>query len=447
MPLPSRPVPHSPSFADACDSFLDSVASWALDCTHRYGNLTPTDVHDQLTYTTGWEPVLTHRFAPEIEDFLREEGLKVEHHFVRSGTWEHGYWRKQEAHHGTEHFELYLGMMARLYPDNVDVRCQILDAVEHIGNEVSDIPPWYDRDTGLFRSLWLGSGHVGTDPQQFNTPDHLRLINMILIAQPFRDDHALWDLALDYTGRWADAILSEPEIPIGLGTDGVLATMPNESDAGYRSFMGMVGKLDTPLDRAENLFASGALSTLTAFWESSGQERFLSAAHHMIQAMLPALSDPDAGPLAHNLRLFRARTGVTDYDDAIVEVARSWKEPCSKTLSVDIDRQRAIRPPGIGKRTDMPDWYENGHPRRFNPITLSVAAEITADAELATRALDLAHTYFQLAVDTMQDGRNHGCAANTINAVARGHGRDAGCGMSTAVLAPTLQLQRQGFLE
>jgi hypothetical protein len=133
-----------------------------------------------------------------------------------------------------------------------------------------------------------------------------------------------------------------------------------------------------------------------------------------------------------------------------------------RELGMDPDVHRRARPHGIGKRTDMPNWYEDNAPRRHNPILLAVAAEInavrqprlarqprmarqarmtptpTTDGALATRAMDLARTYFALAMDVLPDGRHHGCAANTVSAVARGHGRENHAGMITAVLAPLI---------
>ena len=86
----------------------------------------------------------------------------------------------------------------------------------------------------------------------------------------------------------------------------------------------------------------------------------------------------------------------------------------------------------------MPAWLENNQPRRHSPITLAVAAEISDDETLAIRTVDLARTYFGLAREVFPDGREHGCAARTVSAVARGHGRDNHAGMTTAVLGPIM---------
>jgi hypothetical protein len=95
----------------------------------------------------------------------------------------------------------------------------------------------------------------------------------------------------------------------------------------------------------------------------------------------------------------------------------------------------------VGKRSDAPRWLEDGRERRHNPITLAVAAEIRGDSALQTRAVDLARTYFLLARAAFADGRDHGCSARSVSAIARGHGRENHAGMTTAVLGPALGLQ------
>ena len=37
------------------------------------------------------------------------------------------------------------------------------------------------------------------------------------------------------------------------------------------------------------------------------------------------------------------------------------------------------------------------------------------------------------------DGRDHGCSARSVNAIARGHGRENHAGMITAVLDPLVK--------
>ena len=110
-----------------------------------------------------------------------------------------------------------------------------------------------------------------------------------------------------------------------------------------------------------------------------------------------------------------------------------------RTLGVQPNVMRLTRISGVGKRADQPVWFENLHLRRHNPILLSLAAEINRDAALATLALDLGRVYFELARDVLPEGRENGDVANSVSSVARGHGRDNGSGVVTAVLGPLLE--------
>jgi hypothetical protein len=174
----------------------------------------------------------------------------------------------------------------------------------------------------------------------FNRPDHLRCVNVCLLAYVASGDQRTQrprylDFSARYGGEWADALLAEEALPIGLAPNGVIYDLSSEDAAGYHAFVGEASK------------------------------------------------------------------------------------PTS----------------ALGKRSDMPHWLEDGQPRRHHPITLAVAAEISNDEGLAIHALDRARGAFALARQAFPDGRDHGCAARTVSAIARGHGREKHAGMITGVLA------------
>ncbi len=108
------------------------------------------------------------------------------------------------------------------------------------------------------------------------------------------------------------------------------------------------------------------------------------------------------------------------------------------TLSINPTPEKKAKVAGLGKRSDRPDWYEDEKPRCINPILLSLAAEIRDDVTYAILAIDLARAYFQLARRVYPDGRNHGCSARSVSAIARGRGRENHAGIITAVLDPIL---------
>ncbi len=431
----TQPLTPSKDPAEAQTRFMRSLKAWIDDGLQKYGALPPTDVHDQGTYTSAWEIYV--RATPEtpILDFLKKLRDDIHAHFTRSGQWHHGYWKMQEAHHGTEHFELFLGTLLRLDPHDAQSQQQLLHAAEHIGNWVPNIPPWFDETTGLFRSMYLGTGGVRVEPgMELNIPDHLRFVNLCLLAYEISHAPHYLELATDYAHTWAKAILSGHVLPVGLLPGGPVYDLSGDAEAAYRGFAGMAGHLDDDVDRAENLLASNGIGAFLRLWQLTGKESFRRATERLLDVLVTQLHDPDAGAAADAIRAYRRVTGDPRYDSAIQAAVADLAPANIQDLSMDPDVHRPARPHGIGKRTDAPNWFENGRPRRHNPILLAVAAEIQQNTVLATQALDLARTYFELACQGLRDGRHHGCAANTVSAVARGHGRENHAGMVTAVL-------------
>jgi len=350
----------------------------------------------------------------------------------------------QEAHHGTEHFELFLGLLARLRPDDAETRAQVEDAVEHVGNWSGDVPPWYDEGSGLFRSLYFGTDGVRPEGHELNMPDHLRCVNLLLLAYDINAKRRYLDLALEYGRCWADAIIQRPDrLPVGLSREGTIYELSETANALYRSFAGMAGRLDTDLDRAENLMASGAVQMLLRLWRESGEAAYRDACRRIVGLLVDELGDVDAGPAAAAVRLYREAGAGTDFDDHVREAGYALPRKVT-TLSLETEYRRTEREGGVGKRIDLPVWTEDGRPRQHNPILCALAAEIADDEALAAWSVDLARTYFRLALTMLPDGRHHGCAAKTVNAVARGHGRNNHAGMTTAVLLPLLR--RSGML-
>ncbi len=436
-------ITPSQSIREACDLFTQDIRQWAMACAERYRDTPPTDGHDQLTYTTGWEPWLTQEANPDILDFLCTARDACADHFTRKDLWHHGYWRTQEAHHGTEHYELFLGFLSRVCPDDPETTRQVVDAAEHLGNWEASIPEWYDPTTGLFRSLYFGTDGVEDDPAQLNMPDHIRCATILYLTYGLTHDPKYLDVASAYAAQWARAITSsDASLPIALTRDGVMLELLTEQEEHYRAFAGMAGQLTTNLDRAENLMASGAVQLFLGLWKETANRLFVDAARRLLRELAPSLSDPDAGAVSDLIRLYRRMTGSTEFDEAILQAVRAVSTTELHTLTLEIPALHyKTRPNGIGKRTDMLRWLENDQPRTLNPVLLSVAAEVRQDPELATQAVDLARAYFHLAREVLPDGRDHGCSARSVSAVARGHGRDNHTGMTTGVLQPLLTME------
>jgi len=435
-------VARSSSVQEALARFQQELGGWITDATTRYANAPATDIHDQATYTTGWEPYIRATNDPETLLFLKALRDKIQQHFVRAGQWRHGYWTMQEAHHGTEHYELFLGMLWRLDPHDDATVAQIVDVAEHMGNWSSAVAPWFDWDRGLYHSFLFGADGIQmVDGADLNVPDHLRCINIALLAHRATNEPRYLDLATVHGARWVDAILADEELPIGLLPDRIVYRFDPAEEAIYRARVGQSSMLLTAIDRAESFLASDALNTFLYLWQATGMERFRAAAERLLDILLPTLVDPDAAVVADAVRHYRVWTNDQRYDAAVcAAVSPGGVEPLLvekvQQLGFDPAARPATRPSGVGKRADMLLWLEDGSPRRLNPVTLGVAAEIAGDARLATDALDLAGAYLHLARTTLPDGRDHGCAARTISAVARGHGRENHAGLATALLGP-----------
>ncbi len=449
MPIYSQPVVHSPDLPTACERFVADVGDWVRDCIRRYADAPPTNVHDQATYTTSWEPYLLATGDPEALGYLAKLRNEICVHYTQTGQWRHGYWTMHEAHHGTEHFELFLGFLQRVLPDDPETTRQLQDAAEHVGNWSAEVSDWFNWERRRFHSLFFGADGVRAESgMEINSPDHLRLVNICLLAagaelpgfpKPGSSIEHYIDLAILYAGEWADAILAEERLPLALTPTGTLYDFDGANEAVYRSFMGEVSGLESPVDRAENFLGSDAINTFLRLWKESGQMRFRQAAERLLDLLVTQLDDPDAGAAADAVRAYRRWTADSRYDAAVLKAVATLEPSAVRELTLDTDFRLDHRPSGVGKRSDMPRWLEDGAPRRHNPITLLVAAEIRRDEKLATATVDLARAYFLLARRAFPDGREHGCAARTVSAIARGHGRENHAGMTTAVLAPALR--------
>lgn len=423
------------------EQFLDEMGSWINDCIHDFGSAEPLNIHDQATFTTGWEPyLLTKGEDVQAYSFLTDLRDKISRHFVQTGQWRHGYWTMQEAHHGTEHFELFLGAMHRIQPNDGETIRQIVDAAEHMGNWSEDVQPWFDWDKKLYYSMHFGTdGVLLPTGAELNVPDHLRCINISLLAWQATNEDRYLKLAQVYGQLWAEALLEQLDLPIGIHCKGVIRDITAESNQVYRDFAGELPEdLDKPVNRAENVLASGGMDTFLQLFSLTGERVFRDATEKLLDILATQLHDPDVGAAVHVMRKYRAITGSHRYDQQVLDAVKK-NDPFAVNeiaLSKPLLRNQQGRPSGVGKRSDMLIWYENSMPRKHSPVLLAFAAEIKQDQALAARAVQFAQVYLNLARRMLPHGREHGCMGTSVSSVARGHGRDNHAGMSTAVFKP-----------
>jgi hypothetical protein len=433
-------IENSTDLQIACHRFLDDIGEWASECIAEFKDQQPTDGHDQATYTTGWEPYIRTTSDAAPLQFMKDLRDQIACKFNDTGAWAHGYWRHEEAHHGTEHFELFIATLWRLDRDDSETIRHLLDATEHLGNWSDEVPDWFDWKEGIFHSMYFGTdGVFGDAGSRLNIPDHFRCLNLALIAHDMSGEACYLDLAHLYGGRWADAVLARKSLPIGLDNAGGVYALDDASAKVYIGIRAQTADLKENLNRTENLLASGAVDALLRLWKLTGEERFRMVACKLLDVLTVELKDSDAGSAAAALRRYREETQDNVYDQHAIEAVEGFTSSNISELGIEPIVQRKSKPTGVGKRRDMPKWFEDGQPRRYNPIMLAFAAEISGDENLATRAVDLAHAYFRLARKVYPSGRDHGCSSRSVSAACRGHGRDNHAGMTTAVLSPIME--------
>ncbi|MBM4084012.1 MAG: hypothetical protein FJ272_04405, partial [Planctomycetes bacterium] len=369
--MDSRPnvrAERSASLEEACDRFLDDLGAWIARCLAELKDAPPTDGHDQGTFMLPWTLHIVARQNDEALEFMLRQRDRIRDHFVAKDKWRHGYWRMSEAHHGTEHFELFLGALWRLRPTDADTVAQFVDAAEHFGDWSDAVEPWFDWESGLYRSMYFGADGLRLEPgMDLNVPDHFRCVSIALHAHEMTGETRYLDLARGHAGRWADAILGQEHLPVGLLAKGPVSDLSDQSDATYRRFAGAVGSLDDHVGRAENLLASGAVNALLKLWQLTQDARFRQAAERLLDVIAPQAADPDAIPAVDLLRAYTATTGDPRYLGHVREAMKGLNPFDIRELAIAPSVKRERKPHGIGKRADMPDWFEDGHPRRQTP--------------------------------------------------------------------------------
>ena len=283
--VPSTPPPTSPPRATASSPTSPPGCATASTAT-------PTPPLPTSTTRRPSPPAGSRTSAslstPRRWPLCEQQRDRIRDHFTATDQWRHGYWRMHEAHHGTEHFELFLGALHRLDPDDDgDTTSQLVDAAEHIGNWVADVPPWFDWETGLFRSTFLGTDGAKVEPGlTLNVPDHFRL-RQHLPAHTRSDGRT----ALPRPGRRPRRSLGGGDVggrdaAPGAGCkSGPIYEFAAEAEAAYRSYMGEAPALHDDVDRAENFLASGATGALLTLWQQTGDGRFRS--RHRAPAQCP----------------------------------------------------------------------------------------------------------------------------------------------------------------
>lgn len=418
---------------------LDELGCWLGDVIESHMALDWQGTHDEATFVTAWAGYYAYTRDPRVPQLALN--LFDKWHDWAETNLVHGYFPRQEVHHGTEHFTIFLDWLRQVAGEREDVANALEDGAHHIGNWCRAVPNWYDYDSKRFLSYELGTSHVGCEG--FNFVDHIRLVHLAIAAWRATGRARYRGLALDYMTVWAEAINSSGHIPLYLDPE---QHSQAELEKLLRSFLKAAPQSIDRHAKVENHVASGTPKALLDVWLETQDESCLQAAVKIARACVPYLNSPIANPAGHILsRMLTSGTSrnALDLDQDLFPNADTWNDLNDCFMS--------MRPqPGscwhkhLGYRFDLPTWQLLGKqdqeiPERPAPGNLMLAWELTGEVRFAIDACTIALGRLRLARTTLRDGRHHGCTAQSIAATVRGHGRCWGIGDVAAVLSnPTI---------
>lgn len=393
-------------------------------------------IHDEGTFLTAWAGYYAYtedaRVLTLAQDLFRKWRGWSEDHFI------HGYHPRQEVHHGTEHFIIFLDWLRQISPaDDTAVGEALLDAAHHAGNWADDAPDWFDWERNRYVSYDLGTEHVGQEG--FNFVDHMRLLHLALAGWRVSQEPHYMDLCRTYGTAWAQALTDGRTIPLYLDAE---AFAPEAFEAVLRSFIKAAPQEITDHARVENHVASGTPKLLMELWEVTADALFLEAAVRLGRHCTAYVDSPIANPAGSVLsqlilcgvepdELGLAQSTFTDMP--------AWPALHGGVLAMTPDTPPSRERDSIGYRHDLPD-FELEHGGNRSPLVLPAPANLmlgwtlTGNPDYALDAICLALGKLRLARRVFRDGRHHGCTAQSVAATVRGHGRCWGLGDVSAVL-------------
>lgn len=435
-------VATSPNPQEAVGRLRRHFEDWVYSCVERYEHVAPLDEPQQVEFATACMLLLRHKPDQRLSHFLSRLRDKVELHYEAREIWHKGYWPVIEVGQGMKHFVHFLGEYWKHFPDDRLTVDSFLKGAQYLGNWDPNVPAWFDWELGLFRSVYLGTREVKEEMRyKMNLPVHFTCLEFALLAFQMGGEVRYLELAKVYGENWANAIVDSDRLPLALTPEGPIYDLPQGDESGVGELLGHEFIMEeSDRVRAEHFLRHNAVALLLELWQFSERPVFLEAARRLLDVLIDEAVDVDAGAIATAVRHYRNFTGDCRYDDAILGYVEFSFPYCVECLALDTRGEAMVVSQGVGKRKDMPLWFENNYPRQHNPILLSLAAEISGNERLAARSLDLARGYFSLARMAFPDGRQHGGKARTVCAVAQGHDRENRAGMITQVLAPLMEI-------
>jgi len=434
MPAGDTREECAPCWAEGFAKLRRQMDDWISASMAMQRHVPFMGVHDEGSFITCW---LCHyqltgdRGILEFARYLRDGFARWGRESLVSGFFPSG-----EVHHQTEIFNNFLLRLWHVDHDEMTARL-LLDAAEHIGNWAPGYPEWYDWQADRFVGWHIGTVEMGQG-DEFEVPDHFRLIQLALGAYEICGDERYLDLSVRWTRRWANALLDAHSAgDVGAAMQVGAAHDPRQlayARGDHHAGAGAIGQI-------EPFVAAGAIDVLLDLHRITGATLYADAARALCAPLVGQLPDPDANPPGALLQRYRVDTGDASLDEAALGVLEGCclQAPGEPIMMLDTPRGEPVA--GIGKRSDMIRWAYRDESGRIlpedspSPAALMLGYQISGDEAFAAWALEMAAGRLSLG-RRLRDGRRHGCGGRSVSAIASGHGRDSGYGNITGSLYP-----------
>ena len=428
-----------PEWVSAQDHLRRELGRWIDDSIQRQSAETYHGIHDEGSFTFSWDAYYFMTRDERVRGFLT---------WLRDGfaDWAaeelyHGYYAEGEVHHAAEPFTHFVARFRTLDPGNPIAAAMLDDVAEHTGNWAEGVPDWYDWDRHRFRSWHIGSRMVPTEPpDDYEEPDSIRPALITLAAYALTGRQRYLDFCNDYGDKWARALLEEPLPQVGFYHTDDPSRYPDQ-----------VSRDRSLEQRMELVVASGMIDYFLDLYCVTGHDLYRAALERAVGALVGDVADPRNSVAPAYVAKYRRVTGDHQFDDAILRALGDpppYDESGFDVLAVDEKHERRriglIFNEHVGHRWDQVRWGartasgELSEVTEPNPAAWALAYQITGEQRLAARAMFVAGERIRVGRETLDDGRDHGCAGKTLGAVASGHGRADRFGDVNSVLGSTL---------
>ncbi|MBD3351014.1 MAG: hypothetical protein GF364_05960 [Candidatus Lokiarchaeota archaeon] len=439
---------------EALDNLLQEMRSWLVESKKRHSFTKWKGIHDEGTYLTSWREYYLLTQDENVRDyaFERFDACKkwARRHFRR------GYWKKQEVHHGVEHFIIYLSWLLEVDPKHSEVMYQLKNAANHIVEKQKKKTPWYDNKNKRFRSVFLGCKRSGSE--YLNVVEHLRLVRLGWLGYKSGGNTALRDFIIEYSTEWANEILDNEKIPLFLEKKGKETGMFSKLfEKLYKTFVGAAPKSESDRARSEIHIANGSPALFIQLYKITKNIKFLDAAEKILKPLLSQLTYPYAHPLAdllygmYKFNRFSSLPKIIskiNYEKIYDDLNEGYLEFHPK-VNWNQPKYSWLRD-CVGMRADMAEVILYNHEKKKlkkipSPATFNLIYRLNKNEICRLIATEISKKVLECAREIHPDGRHHGCGSRTVSAYCVGHGRNWSAGYVSTALRGHLQHSLDGL--